>query len=44
MVVALCDLQEVVQLMEREDDLLEFLRKKVRAAIIDKNPRYRVYD
>jgi restriction system protein len=43
MVVALCGLQEIVQLLEREDDLAEFLRKKVRAAVIDKNPHYRVY-
>jgi hypothetical protein len=43
MVVALCELQEIVQLLEREDDLAEFLRKKVRAAIIEKNPHLRVY-
>ena len=43
MVVALCGLQEVVQLLEREDDLTEFLKKKVRAAVIDKNPHHRVY-
>jgi restriction endonuclease Mrr len=43
MVVALCGLQEIVQLLEREEDLAEFLRKKVRAAVIDKNPHYRVY-
>ena len=43
MVVALCGLQEVVQLLEREDDMAEFLRKKVRAAVIDKNPHHLVY-
>lgn len=43
MVVALCGLQEVVQLLEREDDLVEFLKKKVRAAVIDKNPHHRIY-
>jgi restriction endonuclease Mrr len=43
MVVALCGLQEVVQLLEREDDMAEFLRKKVRAAVIDKNPYHLVY-
>jgi len=43
MVVTLCGLQEIVQLLEREDDLAEFFRKKVRAAVIDKNPHYRVY-
>jgi restriction endonuclease Mrr len=43
MVMALCGLQEVVQLLEREDDMAEFLRKKVRAAVIDKNPHHLVY-
>jgi restriction endonuclease Mrr len=43
MVVTLCGLQEVVLLLEREDDLAEFLRKKVRAAVIDKNPYLMVY-
>jgi hypothetical protein len=43
MVVVLCGLQEIVQLLEREGDLAEFLRTKVRAAVIDKNPHYRVY-
>lgn len=43
MVVALTGLQEVVQLLEREDDLVEFLKKKVRAAVIDKNPHHRIY-
>lgn len=43
MVVVLCGLQEIVQLLEREEDLSEFLQKKIRAAVIDKNPHYRVY-
>ena len=43
MVVALSGLDEIVKLLEREDDLVEFLKKKVRAAVIDKNPHYRVY-
>lgn len=43
MVVVLCGLPEVVQLLEREDDLAEFVRKKVRAAVIDKNPHHLVY-
>ena len=43
MVVALCGLEEIVQILEREDDLTELLRKKVRAAIVDKNPYCRVY-
>jgi len=44
MVVVLCNLHEVVQLLDHENDLLEFLRKKIRAAVIDKNPHYIVYD
>jgi len=44
MVVALSGLDEVVKILEREDDLVEFLKKKVRAAVIDKNPHHRVYD
>ena len=44
MVVTLSSLQEIVQLLEREDDLSELLKKKVRAAVIDKNPLHRVYD
>ncbi len=42
-VVVLCKLQEIVQLLERADDLAEFLKKKVRAAVIDKNPHHLVY-
>ena len=43
MIVVLAGLQEVVTLLEREDDLAEFLRKKVRAAVVDKNPHHLVY-
>ena len=38
MVVTLCTLQEVVRLLEGENDLKDFLREKVQAAIVDKNP------
>lgn len=34
----LCSLQEFVMLLQRQGDLLELLRKKSHAAIIDKNP------
>jgi restriction system protein len=37
-VVVLCTLQEIVMLLERQGDLKDFMRKKVQAAIIDKNP------
>lgn len=34
----LCSLQEFVSLLQRQDDLIAFLKKKSQAAIIDKNP------
>lgn len=34
----LCSLQEFVMLLQRQGDLVELLRKKSQAAIIDKNP------
>lgn len=34
----LCSLQEFVMLLHRHDDLVELLRKKSQAAIVDKNP------
>ena len=37
-VVVLCSLQEIVLALERQFDLREFLRKKVQAAMLDKNP------
>jgi restriction endonuclease Mrr len=37
-VVVLCTLQEIVGLLEDQGDLKEMLKKKVQAAIIDKNP------
>ena len=41
-VVVLCTLQELVLLMESESDLKDFLKDKVRGAIIDKEPLTRV--
>jgi len=43
MVVVLCTLQDIVQLLERNDNVADFFRKKVRAAVIDKNPHYCIY-
>jgi hypothetical protein len=40
-VVVLCTLQEIVAVLERQFDLRDFLRKKVQAAIVDKNPLYK---
>lgn len=37
-VVTLCTLQEFVILLEKEDDLCEFIKKKVQAAIVDRKP------
>lgn len=37
-VVVLCSLQEIVFLLEQDGDLCEFIRKKVRAAIVDHEP------
>jgi hypothetical protein len=37
-VVILCTLQEIVNLLEIEGDLCDFIRKKVQAAIVDRNP------
>ncbi len=39
-VVTLCTLQEFVSLLEREADLKSFLKEKINAAIVHKNPFY----
>jgi restriction endonuclease Mrr len=39
-VVALCSLQEFVSLLEKEADLNGFLKEKINAAIVHKNPFY----
>jgi len=39
-IVILCTLKEIVMLLEKQGDLKDFLKKKVQAAIIDKNPFY----
>ena len=39
-VVALCTLQEFVSLLEKESDLKRFLKEKINAAIVHKNPFY----
>jgi len=36
--IVLCALQEIVLLLEKQEDLVHLLRKKVRAAAIDKEP------
>ncbi|MCZ7384218.1 MAG: restriction endonuclease [Candidatus Methanoperedens sp.] len=41
-VIILCNLQEIVDLFEKEGDLKKWLKAKVTAAIVDKNPLYLV--
>ena len=40
--IVLCTLEEFVMLLEKENNLVEFLREKVRAMTIDKQPFARV--
>jgi hypothetical protein len=37
-VIVLAKLQEIVELLDREMDIKQWLSSKVRAAIVDKNP------
>ncbi len=39
-VFVLCRLEEIVRLLEREGDLKEWLKTKIKAAIVDKNPLF----
>lgn len=36
--IVLITLHEIVRLLERQDDLIQFLNKKIQAATVDKNP------
>ena len=40
----LCELDEIVLLLDRKHDLSDFLRKKLHGAILDKNPLVRPLD
>ncbi|WP_211373250.1 restriction endonuclease [Paenibacillus faecis] len=40
-VIVLCDLYEIIFLLENDGDLREFLKSKIQAAIVDKNPYYK---
>jgi hypothetical protein len=42
-ILVLVNLQEIVQLLDQQGDLEEFLQKKVHAALIDKNPHYKPF-
>lgn len=39
-VIVLCNIKEIVELFEKEKDLKKWLKAKVTAAIVDKNPYY----
>jgi restriction system protein len=41
-VVVLCELEEIVQLLNKEGNLRSWLKEKVHAAIVHKNPLYKV--
>ena len=41
-VVFICNVQEIVILLENQGDLLTFLRQKLQAAIVDKNPYFKI--
>jgi restriction endonuclease Mrr len=43
-VMALCHLEELVAVLERQHDLVDFLNQKVQAAIVHKNPYFRPFD
>jgi len=43
-VFALCDIEEIVSLLDREGDLTDFLRRKIQVAIIDRNPYHRILE
>ena len=40
--IFLCSLQEIVMLLQRQGDLMQFLKRKSHAAIIDKNPYLKI--
>lgn len=41
--VVLCGLEELVRLLDCGGDLAGFLREKIRAAVVDKSPYYRIH-
>ena len=43
-VIVLCNLQELVALLEQERNLKDTLSKKIQAAMIDKNPFLEILD
>lgn len=43
-VIVLGTLQELVKLLEREGDLIELIRKKAQAAVLDKKPYFEIHE
>ena len=41
-VVVLCTLQEIVLVLERNDELIDFFREKIRQAVINRNPFFEI--
>lgn len=40
-IIVLCELEEIVQLLERQSSLLELMKSKIRAAVVDKQPLFK---
>ena len=39
--MALCHLEEIVALLDRQHELTDFLNQKIQAAVVHKNPYFR---
>lgn len=40
-IIVLCELEEIVKLLERQSSLKELLKSKIRASVVDKQPLYK---
>jgi restriction system protein len=40
-IVVLCELEEIVSLLERQNNLKDFIKSKINAAVVEKNPLYK---
>ena len=43
-IIILCELEELVKLLERQGSLQELIKSKVRAAVVDKQPLHKPFD
>ncbi len=41
-VVALCDMEEIIKILESEKDLKHYLKEKINSAVVNKNPYYKI--